>query len=123
MTIPLFGVVTFAQAESKPLRYVLCKNIVAQARVVSSSNSFSVIIKLSQSATKDFSIITAKNVGRRLTIYVNDTVVTSAIIKAEINSGTIQSSRMTEGEAKNIQSRILNSIKEPCGLVKEGSET
>jgi len=119
VTIHLFGFLTFAAAETETLRYALCKNDVAQARVFRHCDNYSVIINLSRSATKDFKTITANNVGRRLTILLNGTiVVTSAIIKAEIDSGTIQSSRMTEVAAKNLQKRILNSIEGPCGLIK-----
>ena len=118
LTIQLFGLLAFAAAETETLRYALCTNNIAQAKVASHGDDFFVIIKLSQLATNDFRTITAKNVGKRLTILLNDTIVTSAIIQDEIDSGTIQSSRMTEIAAKNLQQRILNSIEGQCGLIK-----
>jgi len=118
LTVQLSGLLSIAAAETGTLRYALCKNDVAQARVVCHDENYSVIIQLSHTATKDFQAITAKNVGRRLIILLNDTLVTSAIIKGEIDSGTIQSSRMTEDAAKNLQERALKSIEGPCRLVK-----
>ena len=121
LIVQFFGFLIFANAETNILRYALCKSNVAQTRVVGHDNNFSVIINLSQSSVEEFKNITAKNVGKRLTIVIDDAIITSAIIESEIDSGVIASSQMTETDAKNLQQRILNASEKPCGLVIQQS--
>jgi preprotein translocase subunit SecD len=109
----------FSGQEAKTLRYALCQKNVKQAEVGPyDKNQYFVMIKLTDTATKEFATLTGSNIDIRLTILAGDVVVTSAIIQDAIESGSIGSSSMSEQEALKLQKFILNNAEYPCGLIK-----
>ncbi len=114
LSVPLAA---FAE-EAGTLRYALCQKNVKQAEIGHLKDQYFVTIKLTEVATKEFAALTGNNIDKKLTILAGDMVVTSAIIKDTISSGSIGSLPMTEQAALKLQQFILNNADSQCGLVK-----
>lgn len=114
----LFATFSFSAEDAESLRYAVCQKNVRHADIGHGKDQYSVTIRLTVAATKEFANLTGNNIGKRLTIVAGDMVVTSAIIKDTIGSGSIGSLPMTEQAALKLQQFILNSTESQCGLVK-----
>ena len=104
--------------EAGALRYAVCQMNVKQVEIGHVKGQYFVTSKLTEAATKEFANLTGNNIGKRLTILAGDMVVTSAIIKDTIGSGSISSLPMSEQAASKLHQFLLNNTESQCGLVK-----
>lgn len=91
----LFFILIFPQAclvlAEEKIEYVVTKDKVENAWISENfKDNFSVIIKLNERATKDFSILTENNIGKRLAIICSGKIVVRAVIKTKIDFGIIK---------------------------------
>lgn len=116
ITIGLRNINLSAEEE---LHYALCQKNIKTAWINSYNDKVSVGIQLTSSATKDFALLTGNNIKKRLTIILNDRVVTSAIIQAPIDSGSIGAKVESLIKAEELKKSVLNNAPEsPCGLIE-----
>lgn len=74
-------------------------------------------INLSDTVTKDFASLTEQNIGKRLTILIGNVVVTSAIIKVQIDSGSMVSYAMSQADAQKLLKQLNDAPSAPCGYI------
>jgi len=77
-------------ASDNTLRFELTKDKIEKIWIYKiSEGNYEIVVKLNKTNKEIFYELTAKNVGKRLTITFKDHILVSAIIKGEIDSGII----------------------------------
>jgi preprotein translocase subunit SecD len=101
------------------LRYALCQDNIKSVFINSHEDNVTLNIQLTESATKEFSELTGNNIKSILTILLNDQVIISTIIHAQIDSGVMGPNVESLDEAEELKQSILNNAPEsPCGLIQ-----
>ncbi|UCE86850.1 MAG: hypothetical protein JSU66_03700 [Deltaproteobacteria bacterium] len=110
-------------AETRPLRYALCRANVVSAEVVPGASAgmpFGIAVRLAKAAAEDFSQLTEANVGNRLEIVFANWLFARAPIRARIRSGVIINQAYASRDQANGALRELTSKlpDQPCGAVR-----
>lgn len=86
-------------AGEEPLRYALEPEHIECAVIRQQQNKFSVQIQLNKAETARFAELTQRHVGQRLQVVNADWILVQAIIRAEINSGSVSISDWDDEES------------------------
>lgn len=86
-------------AGEEPLKYVLEPEHIECAVIRQQQNKYSVQIQLNKAETARFADLTQRHVGQSLQVVNADRILVQAIIRAEINSGSISISDWDDEES------------------------
>ena len=107
----IFGDVWYSWAGGDERQYELTRDRIKQAWIVANPDqTFDIVVELTQTATKEFALLTEANVGRSLAIVWSGRVLMRPVVKAKIESGIINISRWhSEEEAKAFLNKLAPS--------------
>lgn len=105
----IFGDIWCSWANGDERQYELTRDRIKQAWIVDNPDRTSdIVVELTETAAKEFAVLTEANVGRSLAIVWSGQVLMRPVVKAKIESGIINISRWrSEEEAKAFLNKLL----------------